>query len=462
MKKIVFVLAIIIGIIPVLEAQNVSGKKVLKTAKKISSKGSTRDAVTYMTQQNIDSTDKDALKVFLQLGIYQSELLLLDSAKLSLEQAAKSVDIEILTQANSLLETVAKQKEKYNFNMVLFKAYIRQQDWVTANMSSTECLKYDTGNYEVWFGLGEVAEHSKSVQEALELYQKASKKYIPTPAELAHVFEHIAEMYIIKNEYNQAIDAANQAISADRFSYDAYLLRGKSFYNLQNYKEAESSLSIYLNHVTDNKDAWFLRGESLFYQDRYSSAHRDYSAALAIDEEMTEARIMRAKSLYLTEQYNLASADFEYMRNMFEGNYFALNGLGLCAYQLEDYPKAVLNFEQVIGLVSQDYYKFNLAMAYYKNKQLNKALKYFDELAQDHRFEPNYNVAKTWVLLELKETSKALYWINESIKQNPYIKEYYAVRAKIYREMNEIKKAEKDERIAYTIEADPISFELKF
>lgn len=461
MKRIVFVLAIVFGFITVLEAQKISSKKVLKTAKKIANKANPRDALTYLTQ-HIDSTDKNVAKVFVQLGIYQREMLLLDSAKLTFEEALKSMDVEIQSEAKSQLEMVAKQKEKYNFNLVLFKSYIRQTDWVTANMSSTECQKYDTGNYALWFGLGEVAEHTKSVQEALELYQKASKKYVDSLPELAHIYEHISEMYIIQNKYSLAIDAANQSIKADKTWYEAYLLKGKAYFNLHDYSNAESNISIYLEHVSDNKEAWFLRGESLFYQKRYSSALSDYSASLAIDEKMTEARMNRAKSLYFLKQYQFASEDFEYLNNMFDGNYFALNGLGLCAYQQEKYDTAVRYFEQVTTLSTQDYYQFNLAMAYYRNKQLKLALRYFDILAQNHRYEPNYNVAKTWVLIELNELKKAKNWIDDSIKHNPYIKEYYAVRAKIYRKLNETKKAEKDERIAYTIEADPISFELKF
>ena len=461
MKKIAIVLIALLSTVSVLDAQEIAGKKILKTAKKMIAKGQNRDAVSMMTR-NIGNAGNSTSEVWLQLGTLQKEILLLDSANISLNEALKSTDEELKLKATQELELVAKQKEKYNFNLVLFKAYIRQKDWVTASMSGAECLNYDTGNYEVWFGFAEVAEFNQSVDASLAMYQKTALKYIPTRQELAHVYEHISEAFLVKQEFRKAIEEADKAIETDKFSREGYYLRGKGYFNLHDYQEAEKSLNTYLAHIVNNKHAWELRGDCYFYLKRYSSAIVDYTKAIQLDSSMTDAYSQRGKSYYFTKQYSKAELDFAYLNTLFQNNYYAINAIGLCAYQQEKYDKAVSYFKQVIKLSTQDSYQFNLAMAYYKNKQLKLSLAYFDQLAQSHRYEPNYNVAKTWVLLELNELSSALNWINASIKENPYIKEYYAVRAKVYRKMKETKKAEKDERIAYTIEADPISFELKF
>ncbi len=461
MKYFVIVLAsLFIGISPVFN-QSLSGKKILKTANKLEQSGDLRSAVTVLNQ-NRENAGKFQDEVYLQLGILQGRILLLDSAILSLNEASKSVKSSISDKSKSEMSKVGELKSKYNLNVAQGKRFAQDQKYQKATNFFIEAFTYDTGNYEAWFNLAEVSERNQSVDESLRLFEKATTKYVNSPIELAHIFEHISESHLIKREYKNAVSAAEKAMVLDTLALEPYLLKAKALFNLHAYDSAQLSLTVYLDQINTNKLAWTLRGDCYFFLGRYSSAISDYSSAIYLDDKLTEAINYRGQSYFYTKQYALAKLDFKTLDEIFDGNYYAKNAIGICAYAEDQYPVAVAQFEEVSKLSTQDQYIFNLAMAYYRNKQYKKALPLFDQLAMNHRLEPKYNVAKAWVLVELKKYRDAENWMDDAIRENGYIQEYFAVRAIIYRKLGETKKALKDERIAHAIKGEPLSFDLNF
>ena len=459
MKKILLSLIFLISFFSVSNAQSSSGKKVMKQAEKFINKGDKRSAVNIL-RRFANREDELFAESRVLLGNLQIEILLLDSAILTLEEVAKNSNESIQNQSVTALESANMAKALYNSAVALGKKLVEERNYPEAEKKFMEGLKYDTGNYDVFLGLSKMAQFSQSSEQSLAYAKKASTKYVDNFSILGQIYLSIAETYLLNQNTSEARIYSDSALGLDSNLIDAYLVKAQAYFKEVNYSGAITESTKYISVQTQNKDAWFVRGESYFYLDRYSSAIVDYSMVIYLDPEYAIPYSNRGQCYYFTKQYALAEQDFKKLDSFFPGNFFAKNALGICAYEQGSYPESIRYFKEAAFLSDQIKYRFNLAMALYRDKKLKEALPYFRELAINNPTEPKYNVATTWVLYEMGDYANAEIFINRAIRDNGYIKEYFAIRAKIYRAMNEIQKAEKDERVAQVIEAEPLSFDV--
>lgn len=458
-----FLLVLIVSVLSfqTTKAQNLNGKKLLKSVQKLE-QSKQYQAGIHLIQTNIDSTDKLYNRVVLKLVELQVKSMLLDSANLNLsgiENLAEAKDIE---KSKQLLAEIESQKSKYKSEVVLGYKYLYDREYVKAKEAFQEALKYDTGNYEVWFRMGEQEHYTGSVQKAEEYYKKALTKYYDSNKDGSHMYVHLAEVYIIQRDFESAVEMSDSALKLNKKEDEALFVKGEAQYFQRDFARASINFSKFIKSNPESVQSYNMRGNCYMEMERYSSAIVDYSETLKLDSNMHDALSNRGKCYYNLKQYDKAIKDFNKMTEFYDGNYYALNALGLCYYQQGNYKQAVHYFEQTTTISSSEVYKFNLALAYFKNNQFNLALRYCKELGEARRNQPNYNVVHTRVLMALKQYEKARNWLNTSTKLNPYIREYYELSAELYTNVGEKEKAAKEHKIAHKITGDALNFDPVF
>ncbi|UTW66019.1 tetratricopeptide repeat protein [bacterium SCSIO 12643] len=458
-----FLLVLIVSVLgyQTLNAQNLNGKKLLKSVQKLEQNKQYGEGIQ-LIQSNIDSTDKMFNQIVLKLVELQVKLRLLDLAKINLSGIKNVSDVAVEAKSKELSSEIEAQKNKYNTEVALGRKHVYDREFAKANEAFQEALKYDTGNYEVWFRMGEQEHYTGSVQKAEELYKKSLKKHFDKEEGKSHVYVHLAEVYIIQRNFESAVEMCDVALKINKKEDEALFIRGQALYFQGDYARASINFTGFIKSNPKSILAYNMRGNCYMEMERYSSAIVDYSETLKLDSNMHDALSNRGRCYYFLKQYDKAIKDFDKMTESYDGNYKALNALGLCYYQKGNYKKAVYYFEQVTTISSIEAYKFNLAISYYRNNQFKLALRYFNELGESRRNQPNYNVGHTWVLISLKQYEKARTWLDASMKMNPHVKEYYELSAELYTKVGEKEKAEKELKIAHKISGDALNFDPVF
>lgn len=448
MKNRIVVIILSVLLLNTAFAQTVSPKKALKLSAAYVEAGKNREAVTLLSKY-VDQESKYQSKIAVELAQSQAKILLLDSAMISLNIAAKADDEGTVAQVEHLKKQILDSIAAYNVEIALGKKYIMDRNFTEAQIAFTNAMAYDTGNYQAWFGLGEVAHLSSSLSQGIELYYKASEKYTPSIMEKAHVYEHISEAYIIQREFDQAVKICDSALAIAPQTVEADFWKAKALYLQRHFTDAQISATAYLDHELEDKLAWVLRGDCFFFEKLYASAISDFNEALILDADLVEVYNNRGISYFYLQKYDSAIADFEKLLSYNEGNFYAYNALGVVAYAQKNYKKAVANFEMATSLRAMDEYTYNLAVGYFKNNQLDLAIHHLDNLTRVNETQLKYNVLKAQVLIASKNYDKARSWIDRLTKANPYIKNYHLLSAEIYRLQGDEKSAEKSEKIAH-------------
>jgi tetratricopeptide (TPR) repeat protein len=461
MNKLFFILIVSALSLMNANAQNLNGKKLLKSVQKLEQAKQYKAGID-LIHLNITNAGKLENKVALKLVELQVKSMLLDSAKIYLSEIENVKEPKNIEKSKELEAEIVALKHKYKTEVTSGYLYLQKREFDRAKQAFQSALKYDTGNYEVWFRKGEQEHYTGSVEQAEMLYQKALTKYKDDEKEQAHVYVHLAEVYIIQRKFYEATQICDSALKINKKEDEAIFIKGQAQYFQRDFARASINFSKFLKSNPKSISSYNMRGNCYLEMERYSSAILNFTETIRLDSNMYDAYGNRGKCHFYLKQYDLAEKDYKKLTESYDGNYNALNALGICAYKQANYKSAVHYFEQVTTISSQEAYKFNLAMAYYKNDQLKLALRYFNELAESRRNQPNYNVGHTRVLMALKQYEKARVWLDASIKLTPHVREYYELSADLYLKVGAKDKVAKEEKIAHNISGDALSFDPVF
>ncbi len=232
------------------------------------------------------------------------------------------------------------------------------------------------------------------------------------------IFDDFVTAYIrayVSDEIDRAIDICNKQISRKSNSWLAYHYRGAAYLKISKYSEAEKDfkLSIQLNSTNDMKE-WAFIGLGKIYRKAglYLEAKDAYLKALQLngknaicycnlsvllhewrdaDYELMESSYMMAlqidptscsfgykrigEKLLEKQQYEKAIAFFTLAIETEKNEIFALNeyfNRGTCYYYLNQYDRAIIDFEYCLKLTPTDYQSYlSLGLCYI---QLGKKL----------------------------------------------------------------------------------------
>jgi tetratricopeptide (TPR) repeat protein len=312
-------------------------------------------------------------------------------------------------------------------------------------------LTADTGNYEVYFYLGRSLQQVGAYPSAQKRFYQALTK-AGEPANFhGHVLEHVSENYMLQSEYEKSIHFADSALALDSTVYDAYLWIGQSAYALTDFEKGAKAMERFTAQNQESTLAYSILGNCYYEQQRYSSAIRAYNSALQIDSVLAEVLSYKAKSHALLRQFQLSFNAFEALSKLHKGNFYAINGMGVCAYFLGDYETALGYYIEANNLHQNMWFKYNLGLCYQQLEQYDNAIAMYNQVDAMQKWIPEVIVKKTECLLAAKKYDKLMQYTDEVIDigaKFPFIRDIYLARAEAFKAQGNTERYEKNLRVA--------------
>lgn len=195
-----------------------------------------------------------------------------------------------------------------------------------------EAIRLDEKFAEAYLVMADIDLRMGEGQNALEQAEKAASILTQSPM----VSWYQGRAYLALDDYEHALQAADQAIAWDVGYLDAYRLQGEAYRKMGRWEESIQPLTIFAAYQEDPQVlAWL--GEAYARTGDPVKAESYFGQALAIDEKLSDVYLLRG-NLYLEQgEIELSISDFDnaflYDKKSFE----AKLGLGR-AYLLNDLP----------------------------------------------------------------------------------------------------------------------------
>ncbi|MBI5668843.1 MAG: SH3 domain-containing protein [Chloroflexi bacterium] len=143
----------------------------------------------------------------------------------------------------------------------------------------------------------------------------------------------------------------------------------------------------------DSEDAYLERGYSHWEAEDYEAAILDYTCALAMNPNNLPALFGRGYSYYELEDYDHSLADYNHYLELDPLEGPAWNNLGNLYYVMGDYDDAKLNYLKALDLRGDEKYITynNLASVFYETGDYATALTYYNDALE---LNPNYADAR--------------------------------------------------------------------
>ena len=216
---------------------------------------------------------------------------------------------------------------------------------------------------------------TEDLEEAVLDYNKSLELEPKDPATLWLTLSHLIAAYWDLEQYNNALDVANELINwleanpafceANPMAYYIWLGRGYSYYKLEKYEEAITDLK-----KTENLMAWPVPEVYRYMAEVYSGIGDEEKARECYDKTVAICTGLIAKPSPLSPTY------------------VAYNDRGLAYLSLGEYDKAILDLQKVIELSPKTYpYSHvhyyaeghkNIGIAYSEMGNKEKAREYYE------------------------------------------------------------------------------------
>jgi tetratricopeptide (TPR) repeat protein len=180
------------------------------------------------------------------------------------------------------------------------------------------------------FGLGEI-------DTAEEVLLRARQRF-PTADRL---FEVLAELYLSKNEFTQALQVVDQHLQVNPGHLRALINKAVIALRMQDFTQAETALNAALRHDGKNVQALLTQSALFIQTQRYTNAIESVNRVLAIDPQNQAALLNRAIALLQHGDLDAAKQDYLALHQRLPELYTIHFGLGEIAWQQSDAPSAI-------------------------------------------------------------------------------------------------------------------------
>jgi tetratricopeptide (TPR) repeat protein len=437
------------------------GKKLLKQASVLVEKGDERKAISLLSN-NFNETDKYVDLVGYELAELLVKAKLLDSANYYLRYSEKKESSKIDGEIALKRTKIDSLKEQFNIaNLTAWKAF-DAEDYLTADAQFSKALSIDLGHYEPYLGKAEILFVGGQHEQSIKGFKESLKRYFPTVKEKAHVYEHLAEAFLVERNSMQTIKACDSGLEIDPDNSALLFYKAKAYYYQRLFIEAEEYFTKFIRFNAVHAEAWYYRGACFYYLRKYEEAANSITTSIENDSTQNDAYNLRGRSWYELKEYDKAVHDFDKLSQQFEGNFYAINAKGLCYYAMKEFDSAVVNFEQAVKLSPTASYQFNLINAYIKNNQNEEAVELCLELSEENRSSEKLNILHCQALINMKKYEQAKEWLEGSLKINPYVTEYFDLGQTIYKEIGNTSESKEFKSRSSSYELNPINMDLLF
>lgn len=167
-------------------------------------------------------------------------------------------------------------------------------------------------------------------------------------------WEYLAEINLMRKRYENAIAAYTKLIENETVKSDYYLNRGFSYFNLKNYKQAESDYLKALDLPNPNRDLLYDNLSLLYFnQDDFLKSAEYASKRIELNPENHVAYLDRGLAYRKMKKYTEAENDFRKSLSIRPDFFRAFGYLSFLYYELGEYEKALENATKSVELNAQ-------------------------------------------------------------------------------------------------------------
>lgn len=160
--------------------------------------------------------------------------------------------------------------------------------------------------------------------------------------------------YLLREEYQRAVEDCDHALSLDPIYGEAYLLRGIAFSTLSEYQRAISDFTRAL--ALGSRDVYAYAHRGMAYRERknYGQALADLDQALALDPQVDEIVLLRNLTYGQFNEAGRGLGDFDHTLelNPDDAQAYVSRGMAYCA--LGEYRRAIEDLDLALSLNPND------------------------------------------------------------------------------------------------------------
>lgn len=209
-------------------------------------------------------------------------------------------------------------------------------------------------------GVSYLSSHNAQVKQALIFKKQGNKQKelstllnaINSNPQNYWACYYLAEYYRKNNNYSNAINYYQKALSVKPNFTQCYLNMAVLQYENKSYGSALTNVNKYIQTNQNADIAYALRAKINLDLNNFPSAQNDIKSALSINDDINY-RFIEAKILFKTKNYEKAKEKFEILTKDIKTSEI-YKYLGLCDYELGNYTNALLNLDKAIILSDDD------------------------------------------------------------------------------------------------------------
>lgn len=152
-----------------------------------------------------------------------------------------------------------------------------------------------------------------------------------------------------KGSYQTVIHYANQILSKDLYSAEAYLLRGKAYSQLNETEKALKDFNASII-IEPGFDAFYNRGLEFLKRESYPAALEDFDKAASINPSNSEVYFTRAYTKYLLDNLEGAIDDYNKVIKLDSSSFKSYINVGNIYGSLGYGDVAIKNFDKAVNL----------------------------------------------------------------------------------------------------------------
>lgn len=207
-----------------------------------------------------------------------------------------------------------------------------------------------------------------------------------------------AETNIKNAKYDDALSKVKEALAIEPGNIKALQLQINIYYLKNDYKQALNFAEKAISQYPGESEFYYQRGLVNNGRGKYRRAIADFDKLINTDSgtELFKVFLNRGISLMNILEYERATDDFTKSIELNGNNASAYHSRGMLNYQLRDFNASVLDFKKALEInVNNPETNFNLGMAYFRLGDRDNACPYFQKACK----EGNVNSCKM-VLME--------------------------------------------------------------
>lgn len=426
-------LILLIGLVMLngnLFSQELQGKKLVKSANEMVENGKERDAITLLTS-NFHKDDKSVDLVVLNLSQLLVKHKLLDSANFYLslikieESGKKSGELMTLkTEIDSL-------KEQYQIATISAWRAFDNEDYLTSDQEFSKALSIDEGYYESYAGKAEILFVGGNYKEAIQGFKESLTKYFPNEKEKAHVYEHLAEAYLAERNAFKTIQVCDEGLALEKENGKLLKYKATALYYQRQFMDAEEYFTQYLRFFPEDAEVLYMKGACFYNEKDYTNAIEVFTEAIKF-KSINDAYNLRGRSYYETKVYDKAILDFQYLSNQFEGNFYAINAIGVVYYAENRFDSSIFYLEQAAESSGLYRHQFNLIKSYIAGAEYDKAISFCQTIEDGAKNQVTFYILFCEALMKSGNYMEAQLKLETAMEVNPFIKEYIEMAVIIY------------------------------